>query len=81
MRNELEYSELVTNRMIECLDNNKIFMHHELQIVDYSLQRLNLKTISQYAREKGISPNGVKDRIKRGKVMSITVSGTTFVAS
>ena len=80
MQNELEYSELVTKRMIELLDKDKIYLHNEVQLLQHIVNRLNLTTVSQYASREGISHNGAKDRIKRGKVASVKMNGLMLIS-
>lgn len=79
MSNELEKSELITNRMIELLDKDKIYLHNEVQLLQHIVNRLNLTTVAQYASQEGISHNGAKNRIKRGKVAGVEMNGITLV--
>lgn len=51
----------------------------ELRILQYIASKFELMTVSEYARREDISPNGAKDRVKRGKEMSLELKGQTFI--
>jgi hypothetical protein len=72
-------SAKIKERFIECLENGELTMGDELEIIEYMVKRLNLKTQAQYARENGISEPAAKKRIDAGKEMTLTVAGIRFV--
>lgn len=75
----LDRSKKIKDRLIECSQNGELMYTDELHILQYLLERYNPMSLSDYARKEGISPNGAKDRIKRGKVMQLNIIGRTFI--
>ena len=72
-------SEKIRKRLIACCNNGELFMHDELQIFAYFLERYPLKTISEVAKQQGKTYNGIKQRLEAGKEMSISTGGKTFI--
>ena len=81
MDNRLIRSKLIKERLFECLKNGELTYTNEIEIVQYIAQRLNLTTKSQLAKERGISFNGMKSRIKSGKEMIIELNGTELICN
>ena len=81
MDNVLKRSKLIKERLFEVLQNNELLMCDEIEIVQYIAQeRLKLTTPAQAAKDKGISFNGMKSRIKSGKEAAITLNGIKLIA-
>ena len=69
----------VSERYIKASQTKGFNYTDELEILQYLLNKFNLKSKSQYAKQESISIAGVNDRIKRGKVMCIKTIGRTFI--
>jgi len=69
----------IRKRLIECCKNGELFMHDELHIFAYFLERYPLKTISEAAKVEGISYNGMKQRVKAEKEMVVKSGSQTFI--
>ena len=54
-------------------------MDEELNILSYLIERYKLLTVSEYARQKGITPAGALHRIEKGDVMYIVIGGVKFI--
>ena len=78
-QNDNNFSEKVTARIDEILDQNLLFMHHELHILEVLIKRYPLLTINEYAEKKKISPNGVRYKCDAGSVCSINIGQKTFI--
>ena len=79
MSKQLKRSELIKDRLFECLQNCELNYSDEIEIVQHIAQRLNLTTKAKAAKEKGISFNGMKLRIKNGKEMTVKLNGAELV--
>ncbi|MFV9549651.1 hypothetical protein [Algibacter sp. PT7-4] len=75
MKNPIKVSE----RYIKASETKGFSYTDELVILEYLLNKFNLKSKTQYAKQEGISIAGVNDRIKRGKVMYIQTIGKIFI--
>lgn len=75
----MDRSSKIKERLFECLENGEIMMGDEIEIIQHMVQRLNLSTVSEYARHHGISPNGAKKRVDSNKEASIKLNGQTFI--
>ena len=71
-------SEEIKNRMLQILSENTMDVSNELQIFEAISNKYEFKTISDYAKIKGLSYNGVLDGIKRDKIPSVIIGKTTF---
>jgi len=69
----------VSVRFIKSSTEGKISITDELNILEYLVERFKLKTISQYAKENGISYPGAVKRIEAKTVMSIMFGDITFI--
>jgi hypothetical protein len=75
----MKNSMTVSERYIKASQSKGFSYTDELKILEYLLNKFNLKSKSQYAKDQNISIPGVNDRIKRGKVMHIQTIGRTFI--
>ena len=71
----------VSERYIKASQTKGFTYTDELNILEYLLNKFNLKSKTEYARQEGISIAGVNDRIDRGKVMCIKTIGRVFIIS
>lgn len=77
--NEHNYSEKVSNRMIELIEQNKLFYNDELHLIEVLFKKYELLTIQDYATLIGKTYNGVKYMIKQNELAVIDICGNTFV--
>ena len=71
-----QYSEKVTNRMIELINNHAILPDDLVKILEPIFKSLRLKTHVNFANEQGKSYNGAKYRLS--KLESIQIDGVKF---
>lgn len=64
-------SELIKNRLIECIHNGELDNPDLVQIFEHVGKILNLKTLSNYAKDNGITYNGAKIRLAKQKPIII----------
>jgi hypothetical protein len=57
-------SELIRERLFECIHNSEIENDDLIKILEHLGKILNVKTLSQYARDNGLTYNGAKKRCK-----------------
>lgn len=77
----MERSEKLKLRIKEVVQNGELTMRDEIELFQWWCNRLNLTTPAQLAREKGMSFNGMKQRINSGKEMTIELKGLKFVCN
>lgn len=75
----MKRSELIKNRFKEVVQNGELMMGHEIEILEFILQRLNPITVADYARKENISFNGAKEIIKKGKEANFSFGSQKFV--
>ena len=75
----MENAMTVSERYIKASQSKGFSYTDELEILEFLLNKFNLKSKTQYAKQEGISIAGVNDRIKRGKVMCIETIGKIFI--
>lgn len=80
MHNSIEYSEKVTKRMIELIDNNEIYHHNLIQLIEHMFNKLNFKSIPNYAIREGVSDRTARNRLIKKQVTSIRLDNQTFMA-
>ena len=80
MHKKLNRSNLIKERFIECSHNNELLLSDECKILQHLFKKLHFLTISDAAKEKGISYNTVKLKIKKGEIMNIQIGGQIFVS-
>ena len=81
MSKELKRSKLIKERLIECLDNNEVYLHDEIEILQYiAAKRLKLATLAQAHKALGVTYNGLKLRVKSGKEMVVNLNGVQLVS-
>jgi len=81
MNKALERSKLIKERLFEVLQNNELMTHDEIEIVQYiAAERLKLTTPAKAAKEKGVSFNGMKLRVKNRKEMVVELNGIKLIA-
>ena len=71
-----ELSNKVRDKVTELIANNTLTMDCELQIFEAISNKYKFKTLSDYAKEKQISYNGVKYLLKAGKIQYVKVADT-----
>lgn len=64
MSNTQNRSELIRERLFECIHNGELENSDLVQIFEHVGKILNLKTMSNFSRENNISYNGAKVRLK-----------------
>ena len=79
LENEQDYSQKVTERMIELINQNKLNYSDDLKILKLLVQKYEVISIQDFANKQGKSYNGILDMIKRDKVATIEISGKTYV--
>lgn len=65
----------IKNRLFECIHNGEIENSDLVQIIEHNCKILNLQTISNYAKNEGISYNGAKKR----NLEIIRIDGIKFI--
>lgn len=75
----MERSRKIRERLIECSSNGELNYTDELHILNHLITKFNPVSLSQYARQEGISVNGAKSRVKSGKVMFFKAIDKYFV--
>lgn len=74
-----ERSEKIKNRLIECLENGEITMGHEIEIIEFMVNRINPLTPAEYARREGISRPAAKKKLESGKEAFLSIAGQKFI--
>lgn len=59
--------------------NKEIDFKTMIHLFDILMQNLEVRSISQYAKHKGLSYNGVLSKIQTGSLNALTFYGETFV--
>lgn len=73
---ETNRSQIITHRLKECIHNGEIENIDLVQIFEHVGKILNLKTLSNYAKDNGITYNGAKVRLS--KQQPIVIDGIDF---
>jgi hypothetical protein len=63
----------------KAINVNQLTITEELEIVNLLVNKYNFVSVSQYARNEGISQPGALKRLKNGKVMYIEMIGRKFI--
>jgi|TARA_R110000822_G_scaffold286336_1_gene407691 hypothetical protein len=58
---------------------NQLTMTEELELLKILVKKYNLVSVSEYARNQGISQPGALKRLGNGKVMYIEMIGRKFI--
>lgn len=66
-----ELTKKINDRINVLVQSGELKTEDQILIIQNILPFLNLKTISKYAEDEGISYNGALDRIERNKVLCI----------
>lgn len=66
-------------RFTDASQKGTFTMDEELNILSYIIDRYKFVTVSEYARQQGISPAGVLHRIEKGDVMYVVIGGVKFI--
>ncbi len=74
-----ELHNIIKDHLGKRLHNCELSNLEMVSLIDLIGSYLNLKTISDYAKANNKTYNGVKDRIKSGKVQEYVLFGTTFI--
>lgn len=75
----MKNSVKIRERIIECSANGELSYNDELHILHHFLDKFKPISLSEYARNHNITPNGAKSRIASGKVMHLNMIGKTFI--
>lgn len=70
-------SELIRERLFECIHNGELETSDLVQIIEHLSIILNLKTLSQYAKDEQISYNGAKKR----QTDCVTIAGEKLIVN
>lgn len=66
-------------RFTDASQKGTFSMDVELNILTYLVDRYKFVTLSEYARQQGISPAGALKRIEAKQVMYIKIAGTKMI--
>ena len=77
---DIQYSENVTDRMIQLIEQDKILFHDLVRLLTYLFKKLNLRTIPNYAKHHGISDRGARNQLQNKRLMSVDIDGQIFVS-
>ena len=80
MSNKFKDSELATNRVIELDQKGELYHNHAVEIFNHLAKSLNVLSVTDAAKVKGISPQAITKRLKTGKESVVNVNGKTMVA-
>ena len=69
----------ITRRFINASNNGKFTMDEELQMIKHLVTKFNFISKSEYARLNGITPQGVKSRLKSNNDAYIEMIGKIFI--
>ena len=75
----MKNSMTVTERFEKAINDNLFMIHEELDMLRAKVKKYNFKSVSQYARQEGISQPAALKRLKSGKVMYIEMIGKKFI--
>lgn len=73
------YKEKVTNRIIDLIDESKLFYSHEVKIFTHLLEKYQPMTLTDYAKHIGKSYKTVSLNHKDRKYAFITFGGVDFI--
>lgn len=79
MTDNKELRDKITKRLDEYISTNQLSNKDMVHIIEAVGKYLNLETYSAYARREGISYNGVKDRVAKGKVEVMELFNEKFI--
>ena len=74
-----ERSTLIKNRIVQIVELGELDYDHEIEIVQFLADHLALSTLSQYAKDAGLSYNGAKKR--KSKEMFVSMRGIDLICS
>jgi 2-iminoacetate synthase ThiH len=63
----------------EKLKNNELEFKTRVKLFDLLMESLDVMSVSEYARQKQISYNGVLSKIQTGSLNAMTFHGDTFL--
>lgn len=77
--NDPLYSQKVSDRIIQLIENNKLYYSDDLKILKSLHQKYEVITISDYAKRVGKSYNGILDQVRRCKLATIAISNSIYI--
>lgn len=72
-----ERSTLIRDRLVQVVELGELDYDHEIELVQFLADHLQLSTLSEYARGAGISYNGAKKR--KTKEMFVSLRGIDLI--
>ena len=69
----------IVKRFVNASNNGKFTMDEELQMIKHLVIKFNFISKSEYARLNGITPQGVKSRLKSNNDPYIEMIGKIFI--
>ena len=75
----MKHIENADVRLINASNKGMLTYTQELNILNHLLNKFKPISKTQYAKKEGISIPGVNDRLKRGKVMHLSMLNRTFI--
>lgn len=62
------------------VQNGEIFMRDNLEVLQSEFNRMNLIPVADAAKKAKLTYNGMKNRVKDGKEMSLVIGSQVFVS-
>ena len=75
----MKNSNRIKNRLIQCVEEGEITFGDLIEIIEYLVNKVNLTSQSEYAKQLNISRAGVQKRIKLGKEATLKIKGKQFI--
>jgi hypothetical protein len=75
----METSTNTVERFRKAINDNRFFIHEELEMINILVNKYNFISVSEYARQNNISQPAALKRIDRGKVMYVEMIGKKFI--
>ncbi len=71
----------VSERYAKASNGNQLNMNDELEILNFIVNKFNLKSVAQYAKQESISNPAALKRVSTGKLMYVEMIGRKFIIS
>lgn len=75
----MEDPDNVVSRFKKAIDVNRFTITQELEMLDILVNKYNFKSVSEYARDQGITQPAALKRLSRGRVMYVEMIGRKFI--
>jgi len=79
MSQNTDRSQLITNRLFECVESGEVNLSNQIQIFEQLKDYLNLKSIQKYSDENNISYNGTLLRINTNKLLTTNIEEKIYI--